>query len=470
MAPVATLRHNSTSNASLDTYTSASFSPTANALLLVVAGVGATGGDPGGVTITDSFTGTGSWSSVQLTSTNWRIVIAWAQLGSSPGSGTVTLDAVRLATNRWALHVYDVTGHDTTTPVTQSNTDATLTTGSYSISLPSAPASDSMVFGGLFLRAESDGSVTAGSGFTAQNNFDGTGAGGALLNSEYDATSPPQSASWSNIAVSITELAAAVIEIAADAGGGGVELVVQDATHSHSADNVALTQHNALTVDDAAHAHSADNLTLGVSVALTVNDATHAHAAESVALTQHYVLVVADSDHAHTVDSVALTQHHALAVADALHGHSADNVTLEIAGQLGVQDAAHGHVADNVTLTQHHVLAVQDASHAHSAEAVTLVVQLVVADALHGHSADNVTLAVGTALVIQDATHAHSVDSVALTQHHALTVADALHAHSADNLVFGGGVAYIVMAVVAMRLVATANVETRFVAQQEVEL
>ena len=185
----------------------------------------------------------------------------------------------------------------------------------------------------------------------------------------------------------------AVIAVEAAPAASGTTLVVQDATHAHTADSVALTQVHALTVADSTHGHSTD----------------------AVTLTQTHVLAVADSSHAHTADSPALTQAHTLVVADALHAHEAENVVLSTALVLTVQDGLHGHTADGLTLTQVHVLTVQDGA--------------------HPHTADNVSLTQAHALAVADALHAHSADSVAIGQSHVLVVADALHAHTADLVV-----------------------------------
>lgn len=161
---------------------------------------------------------------------------------------------------------------------------------------------------------------------------------------------------------------------------GAVTLTIQDALHSHAADNLTLTQVHSLVVQDATHSHSADNL----------------------ALTQVHSLAIDDALHAHTADNLALTQVHTLVIADALHAHAADNVVLDVSINLVIQDATHSHAADSLALTQVHVLAIDDALHSHAADALALtqVHVLVIADALHAHYADAVVLSltgVGTA-------------------------------------------------------------------------
>jgi len=193
-----------------------------------------------------------------------------------------------------------------------------------------------------------------------------------------------------------------------------VTLVIQDATHGHAADNLALTQDHFLTVADALHAQAADN------VALIIN------------------LAIQDALHAHTTDGIVLTQLHILAIADALHAHLGDNVVLTQLHVLAIQDAIHAQLGDNVTLTQVHVLAIQDALHAHAADNLVLVEEsagdLVIQDAIHGHAADSLTLTQAHVLVVADALHAHAGDNLVLTQVHNLTIQDALHAHLGDNV------------------------------------
>lgn len=114
--------------------------------------------------------------------------------------------------------------------------------------------------------------------------------------------------------------------------GGATNLVIQDASHAHSADNLALTLDTTLAIADAAHAHAADNVTLSISSGTD--------------------LVVQDADHAHTADNLALTLDTTLAVQDATHAHTAENLELTVTGSsdLTIQDATHAHSADNVDL------------------------------------------------------------------------------------------------------------------------
>jgi hypothetical protein len=158
-------------------------------------------------------------------------------------------------------------------------------------------------------------------------------------------------------------------------GGGATDLIIQDATHGHTADGVSLTQQHQLAVQDASHAHAADNITLTQQNQLAVADATHGHAADNLTLSTEITLSIADALHGHSVDNITLVQQHVLVVADATHGHSADNVTLDTGVALAVADASHGHTVDNLILTQQHVLVVADSLHQHTADNVVMQVQ-----------------------------------------------------------------------------------------------
>jgi hypothetical protein len=95
-------------------------------------------------------------------------------------------------------------------------------------------------------------------------------------------------------------------------GGGGVvpDLVVQRATHGHTADNITLSTGTTLAVQDSTHDHAADSPSLSVSgeTSLTVASSTHSHAADSVSLEglSSTTLAVQDAQHAHTADRPTL--------------------------------------------------------------------------------------------------------------------------------------------------------------------
>lgn len=99
--------------------------------------------------------------------------------------------------------------------------------------------------------------------------------------------------------------------MSASAGGSATDLVIQEATHSHTADSLTITVASTLAIQDATHAHTADNLSLSVTgvTDLTIADATHGHAADNLDLTVDGStdLVIDDATHAHTADSLTIT-------------------------------------------------------------------------------------------------------------------------------------------------------------------
>ena len=131
---------------------SASISPSANALLVIVHTVLASSGSGWTDSVTDSFgANLGDWTSIGVEIDGAATVHMWlhyAQCGATPGSGTVSVDPS--GGNMQIMFVLEVTGHNTTSPVTQYKTyssDATPT--SPEITLDSSPASGSLVLGAI---------------------------------------------------------------------------------------------------------------------------------------------------------------------------------------------------------------------------------------------------------------------------------------------------------------------------------
>jgi hypothetical protein len=219
-------------------------------------------------------------------------------------------------------------------------------------------------------------------------------------------------------------------------------LLPSDSSHSHTADNLALVASTNLVVSETVHGHTVDNVVLGLAgvANLIVADAAHAHTADTIALTLASFVTVVDALHSHTADNLTTSTQSNLSLADAIHAHTVDNVTLGLAGvtNLIVADSSHAHTVDNLTLTATAALIVNEATHAHTVDNVTLntagSVTLVPADAAHSHTADSVTLVVSSVLVVAEATHAHTVDNTVLTATTGITVAEARHTHTVDNL------------------------------------
>jgi hypothetical protein len=109
--------------------TSASVSPTGSALLVAAGRVN--GNDSTSFTMSDTFGGL-TWTVEQLSflsgvANGGTAFLAWAQLPSSPGSGTVTLT---LGANRTGkcIALTEITGHDPSNPIRGKSTNPTTPT------------------------------------------------------------------------------------------------------------------------------------------------------------------------------------------------------------------------------------------------------------------------------------------------------------------------------------------------------
>lgn len=180
---------------------------------------------------------------------------------------------------------------------------------------------------------------------------------------------------------------------------------------------------------------------------LVMQEAGHSHLADNIDLTQVHILSVSEALHGQLADNIDLSQVHLLAVAEALHPHSVDPIVLSQVHQLAVDECLHNQLADNIILDVSVILVVNDSLHSHSVDSILLsqVHNLLVNDGLHSQLADNIILEPGIILVVSDGLHPHSVDPILLSQIHNLVVNGGLHGHLADNitLVYYEGELYV---------------------------
>lgn len=151
--------------------TSASFTPPANSLIVVVGAVTGTATAQGAISVSSTHTGIGAWNTTSVhtsVATTVSGVMAWSLAGASPSAGIVTVTYSAGGTdNRFA--VFCITGVDTTTPVvgTVSNNNTTAT--SLSLTVSQSPTVDDMLLG-MFDSRNVTSDATVGSGFTAALN------------------------------------------------------------------------------------------------------------------------------------------------------------------------------------------------------------------------------------------------------------------------------------------------------------
>lgn len=246
---------------------------------------------------------------------------------------------------------------------------------------------------------------------------------GLGLSHEQTSSSGSYTLGWTNIAT--TALRYAHVLVAYEKASDVITLIIAEATHAHSADN--LSMNTDLTVAEALHDHTADNLAMNID--LVIDESFHAHAADNLLVQGN--LEIQEASHAHTADNIDI--HVDLSINDALHAHTADNVVIEAGTLLIIQDATHAHEADNLDIhidlaideTNHAMtsdnlamgidLSIQEALHAHAAENLDIVVDLFINDTLHGHTADNLTIGIGLVnLVINDALMTTTSDDISL--------------------------------------------------------
>lgn len=195
---------------SLSSLATASFAVNSGDLIIVTANVGSTS-DHTALTISDTL-GTLTWTKHQeartTTSNFWRLVV-WTAQATSTTSGTVTVGTDE--GSRWNIHVAKVTGHNTSSPVTQSAKTEGGTATTLTVTLSGSPAATSMVYGAVGSEGETDG-VTAGTGFTELQDTTSGAAAESRQQTQYDLTSADTTCDWSSLAT--TANGGVAIEIA----------------------------------------------------------------------------------------------------------------------------------------------------------------------------------------------------------------------------------------------------------------
>lgn len=218
------------------------------------------------------------------------------------------------------------------------------------------------------------------------------------------------------------------------AGGGAVNLTINDSLHSQTVDPVALTQAGALAVNESQHAHTADSMALSQAGQLSVTESSHAHIADNLTLSQSISLAVAETITTHAVDNIALVESSQLLISESLHSHLAGSPVLSQSAQLPVAGSSHAHTVDNLTISQGGQLSLQEALHAHAVDQMDLTQanNLVIDATVHNQTADQVVLSFAVSLSPAAAAHGHVVDQLNLIQAGFLVVADSQHNHQAD--------------------------------------
>lgn len=264
-----------------DQLNSASISPSANALLVIVHTVLASSGSGWTDAVSDSFgANLGDWTSIGVEIDGAATVHMWlhyAQCGATPGSGTVSVDPS--AGGRQVMFVLEVTGHNTTSPVTQYKTyssDATPT--SPEITLDSSPASGSLVLGAIGGGVGTTSSdATSGTGFTELADTRVATVGVTSCAVQYDNGGADTTCDWSlsNYGQTITGIA---LEIAAASGASPVSITLDKAAVTASGKALSITK-GAVSITLAKAALTAAGKALSVTAPIPPTSITLAKAA-----------------------------------------------------------------------------------------------------------------------------------------------------------------------------------------------
>lgn len=203
------------------TIVSGTLSPTANALLIAAACLGASSSTDFTQSIADTFIGTGAWTQYTISASDatanrfFRTSVFVAQAGAVPLTGAITVTA-SANQSRKTLSVYEVTGFNTSTPVAQSITGENEATP-LTLIFGGSPVATSLIFAAIGAVAETSG-ITPGTNFTELDEVDSTGSNNIVLETQYDNGSGTTTADWS--ALVNRQHVGVAIEISV-AGGGG---------------------------------------------------------------------------------------------------------------------------------------------------------------------------------------------------------------------------------------------------------
>ena len=189
-------------------YTTGSFTPSANSLLVVAcyANTAATGNNVvGTLTITDSAglswtSGVSVGDSTTTGVTSYGMRIWTAPVGGSPASMTVTLDCGAIDVFCYSVSIFDLTGYDTGAPTgaTASGFQApAAAANAWTITLSGAPATTSIVVAavGVDLNSGSGMAVTVGTGWTEIHDVTSS-VPNENLQTQYRGSSTSTSVTW----------------------------------------------------------------------------------------------------------------------------------------------------------------------------------------------------------------------------------------------------------------------------------
>lgn len=215
-------------------YTSTSFTPSNNVLLVALHFQLAASANPGldgsDITISDSL-GTLTWTSRAATPliTAWNVALRAHTAPVTTGAAmTVTVGNGAITAERIRVEVYECTGYDTGSPIGGTAANITTGSGAGSLTLSSTPASGSWVFAAT-MSVLNSGSGTADPATGWTELFDTAKSGWGFNQSQRRTGSTSDSVNWDDICNCGSPLGSAAmlaVEIKAAAGGGSAVPVI----------------------------------------------------------------------------------------------------------------------------------------------------------------------------------------------------------------------------------------------------
>lgn len=332
-------------NYGTSSYSSGSFTPPNNSLIVALVGGQAW---PGSVPSAASpFTCTGgslTWTRrlIATTASNgWPSQLElWTAPVTTGASMTITVDHASATMGGWLIHAIAITGYDTGSPIGASATNNSFTTdGAASLTLSGAPASDSVVIAARLFQMDTAGGSSAnpGSGFT--EIYDTSVNDWASMESQRRDGSTSTSVPWADVDATGTTIATSValaIEIKAASTGITGTLGVSDGRDT-VAGTATVDITGALSKSDSRDTLSSTS-TLGITGALGATDGRDTLASDSTLASDDNSGALAATDSRDTMSASATLDIQALVNAVDPRDTLSSSATLDIEAELSATD------------------------------------------------------------------------------------------------------------------------------------
>lgn len=293
------------------TYTTASFTPRNNSLLIVVAQAMSDGvvGSFDGSNITLANSASLTMTAIGNTSAapSWYYgARAWRMSVGTGASMTISLDAGTTSIISYAVTVYDITGHDTTTPIAGfiagSDADGN---GSHSITLAATPASGDIAIGGVAVQLSGgDNTVTVGTGWT--EDYDTTENSWYGFQTQRRTGSTSTTVTWDDLSATGTPVdAVSLAFIVKAAAAGGATLTADAGSFTLSGQAATLQFDQTLVAAAGSFTLTGQAATLRRGISMSAASGSFTLSGQAATTRQGYVLTAAAGSFALTGSDAA---------------------------------------------------------------------------------------------------------------------------------------------------------------------